>query len=559
MASGGSAQPFRRGTRFFSDLATYELSDPIGSGSYGYTWQAKVIACSSTQKNDVSGRDTVVIKIPQVDIDREAGENTSRLGKITTSLALEAQTLTRLRGLDCVAHVLDLGSHKIRISRERGARGLFEAPFLVYEYIEGASLRKHLRSVYAPSGTFRGVGLADDFFRLARDLASVVREVHRRGVVHGDIWPDNIMVRPDGRLVLIDFGQAILRDLIIRSGRGASAYHAYLAPERRTEVQAEVPADVYSVGATLFYIATGDDPPKTLSPDLAKQKNKIINLLRSANSELYDSNCGIADIIARCLRRVEHDRVQTAEGVLQDVDLFQPTLASKPKGRKAKPRLAGAGESLVHIKNPMLQVMAEMRIRKLEGALADMAHGIYDLTGDHEDLTAGLAQYLSLLGLTNGDQYLTITIPAFWAASNLGIRGRYLSINRLVAERGATVRRLFIMTKREERDESVQQILGAHRDVADSLRTKGINVDNRDVSAGGYWVGKHLITAAALKKVRREHSHYGLLTKDGHATWVFPVYRQDGSLVSLQFRSVDTRAESLRRRFSDFLELATPL
>jgi hypothetical protein len=413
--------------------------------------------------------------------------------------------------------------------------------------------------MYAPHGAFAGVSSIDDFFRIARDLAMTVREVHRRGVVHGDIWPDNIMVRSDGRIILIDFGQAILRDLIVRSGRSASADHPYLAPERRTEVQAEVPADVYSIGATLFYVATGQEPPKKLDADLARQKDKIIALLKAANPELYESNCGPADIIARCLRRVEHDRVQTAEGVLQDIDLFKPMLTAKPNSKKAKPRLAAAGESLVRIKDPMFQVMAEMRVRKLEGSLADMAHGIYDLTGDHEDLTAGLAQYLSLLGLSNGDQYLTITIPAFWAASNLGIRGRYLSINRLVAERGATVRRVFILTGKEEKDEGVQQILAAHGDVAVPLRAKGINVDNREVSAGGYWVGKHVITAAALKKVRREHSHYGLLTKDGHETWVFPVYRQDGSLVSLQFRSVDTRAEGLRRCFREFLELATPL
>ena len=105
-----------------------------------------------------------------------------------------------------------------------------------------------------------------------------------------------------------------------------------------------------------------------------------------------------------------------------------------------------------------------------------MQRGLYEIAGDHEEIASGLTQFLSLL--RKGDQYLTVTIPSFWHPQNLGINGRFLSMNRLSAQRQVVVKRIFLLTKEDERnDKHLRKILASHRRVLLELKKLGISMN----------------------------------------------------------------------------------
>ena len=119
--------------------------------------------------------------------------------------------------------------------------GAGERPYLVMEYVEGGDLARRLESGEAP-----------DPERLARELLSALRHIHRAGVLHRDIKPQNVLVDHHGRARLTDFGIAQPRDAtsITRAGQVIGT-EAYIAPEVRRGDPATESSDLYSLGMVL--------------------------------------------------------------------------------------------------------------------------------------------------------------------------------------------------------------------------------------------------------------------------------------------------------------------
>ncbi|MGX1615578.1 class III lanthionine synthetase LanKC [Micromonospora chalcea] len=120
-----------------------------------------------------------------------------------TRLRREEDMLRRLAGLDCVPQLLD------RLT-------WWEHQFLVEEHIEGDTLQHHLamrHPLIHPDPTHQDL---TDYTTWALDVIDQVEaalaQVHARGVVFGDLHTANVMIRPDGRVVLVDFEQAYLTD-----------------------------------------------------------------------------------------------------------------------------------------------------------------------------------------------------------------------------------------------------------------------------------------------------------------------------------------------------------
>jgi serine/threonine-protein kinase len=128
------------------------------------------------------------------------------------------------------------------------------APFLVMELLEGESLADRLRS--------RGPLAAEEVFRYAEQILDVLAAAHAAGIVHRDIKPDNLFLLRDGRVKVLDFGVARLRQ---RNAPGTPTRTgaligtvAYMAPEQvsgRSDLDGR--ADIFSVGATMFRLITG--------------------------------------------------------------------------------------------------------------------------------------------------------------------------------------------------------------------------------------------------------------------------------------------------------------
>jgi eukaryotic-like serine/threonine-protein kinase len=100
-------------------------------------------------------------------------------------------------------------------------------------------------------------------------LTHILQFVHENGYFHRDIKPSNIMLRPDGKLILIDFGTARNLSQTIVNGKAVTVIHSvgYTAPEQ-LEGHAILQSDFYALGRTFIYLITGIDPPGDRRQDL---------------------------------------------------------------------------------------------------------------------------------------------------------------------------------------------------------------------------------------------------------------------------------------------------
>jgi predicted Ser/Thr protein kinase len=132
--------------------------------------------------------------------------------------------------------------------------------FIVMEYVRGPDLQVRV----AERGPLDG----ETAVRLGRDVAAALSAAHRRGILHRDVKPQNILLDPDGRARLTDFGSAKLDGQLGVTGSGTLAGTlAYTAPEVLAGRRGDARADVYALGLTLYYALTGDLPERT-SPHL---------------------------------------------------------------------------------------------------------------------------------------------------------------------------------------------------------------------------------------------------------------------------------------------------
>jgi serine/threonine-protein kinase len=126
-------------------------------------------------------------------------------------------------------------------------------PFLVMELVEGETLKDRIRrAAPLPDDEIRQVGAA---------LGATLDFGHRRGIVHRDVKPQNVLLGDDGRPRLTDFGiaQALESSQLTRTGAVMGSVH-YLAPELVRGRPATAQSDVYALGAVLYEMATGRVP-----------------------------------------------------------------------------------------------------------------------------------------------------------------------------------------------------------------------------------------------------------------------------------------------------------
>ncbi len=130
--------------------------------------------------------------------------------------------------------------------------------YIAMELVEGSTLR-----VAAEQGLPLGRALA-----IARQIAEALAVAHAAEIVHRDIKPDNVMVRPDGYVKLLDFGVARLRPEAVRAGATGPATDAgmvmgtiaYMAPEQARGEAVNPEADVFALGVLLYELVTGKHP-----------------------------------------------------------------------------------------------------------------------------------------------------------------------------------------------------------------------------------------------------------------------------------------------------------
>ena len=152
-------------------------------------------------------------------------------------------------------------------------------PILVMEHITGQTLHTHIRRKKAQGGY-----TADEFRRIAHDVASGVAAIHAQGLVHGDLKPGNVMVttNPDGsfgKAMVLDFGFAKERARASARRPGAppdGGTPNYMSPERIRSGGASPEDDVYALGLTLWEMWTCRVPEPGYKPRAKPMRQQIM-------------------------------------------------------------------------------------------------------------------------------------------------------------------------------------------------------------------------------------------------------------------------------------------
>ena len=201
------------------------------------------------------------------------------------------------------------------------ARGLEEEAGelrLVLADVGGDTLDARLRRAPLPLA---------ELLDLALQIAEIVDGVHRRGVLHKDIKPRNILVDPAGRVQLIDFGIAS------EAPRELAAFGppevlegtlAYIAPEQTGRMNRPVDArsDLYALGATLYEMLTGR-PPFVATDPVELVHCQIARAPQPPGELAEDVPPVLSDMVLKLLAKQADDRYQSAQGLAHDLRLLR--------------------------------------------------------------------------------------------------------------------------------------------------------------------------------------------------------------------------------------------
>ncbi len=261
----------------FSD---YEILERVGSGSMGTVFKARHLKL---------GR-TVALKV------------------LRPSLARNERYVARLRREARI--VAALQHPNIVTGYDLGEEGGYH--FFVMEYVDGPSLKQLL----AEWGSFpeqRVVGLGIQ-------VASALDHAFRRGVIHRDIKPGNILIDDNDRVLLTDMGLAKGQtDATITRHGATMGTPQYISPEQaRDPHSADVRSDLYSLGATLFHMATGVPPftGENMGQVLTRVLGERAPSLTEVNPQLSD---GLALVTRKLLAKDPGLRYQTPAELLDDL------------------------------------------------------------------------------------------------------------------------------------------------------------------------------------------------------------------------------------------------
>ena len=145
------------------------------------------------------------------------------------------------------------------IPRFVAAGDLARLPYLVMEYVEGRLLQQWIDDA-SQTHTWPEAG---EIARLGAALAVAVHSLHEQEAVHLDLKPANVIIRPDGSAVLLDFGlswHAHYPDLLAEEMREAAGSPAWMAPEQVVGVRGDPRSDLFAIGVILYQLATGELP-----------------------------------------------------------------------------------------------------------------------------------------------------------------------------------------------------------------------------------------------------------------------------------------------------------
>ena len=204
-------------------------------------------------------------------------------------------------------------------------------PYLVSELLEGETLRTRLRG-----GSLAPRRAIEYAIQIARGLAAA----HEKGIVHRDIKPENIFITKDGRVKILDFGLAKLRQQTAEDSQATTSPNAtqpgavvgtagYMSPEQVRGEEVDQRSDIFSLGSVLHEALTGTAPFKRDS------SIETMSAILTADPPEIQISPGLQRVVSRCLEKHREARFQSAADLAFHLENLSDI--SRPPEQKGEP------------------------------------------------------------------------------------------------------------------------------------------------------------------------------------------------------------------------------
>ncbi len=261
----------------------YQLIDKLGQGSMGTVYKARQLSMNRI----------VAIKV----LKPKLAANQEFLGRFYREAHLAAK----------------LNSNNIVQAIDVGSAG--DLHYFVMEYIEGKTVKEELEA----GKTYQ----ERDAVEIALQVDQALDHAHRRGLIHRDVKPANVILTKDGTVKLADMGLAreAEDEELAKAEKGMTiGTPYYIAPELiRGQKEADIRADIYSLGATLYHMVTGRHPfPGNKTPEVLKAH--LTQPLQPPDEVNPHVSEGISELIEHCMAKDREQRYQTPAELVLDLE-----------------------------------------------------------------------------------------------------------------------------------------------------------------------------------------------------------------------------------------------
>jgi formylglycine-generating enzyme required for sulfatase activity/tRNA A-37 threonylcarbamoyl transferase component Bud32 len=285
--------------------------------------------------------------------------------------------------------------------------------FLVMEYVEGTSLAEWLdRDGRLPVA---------EACACARQAALALQYAHEEGVVHRDVKPHNLMRTADGTVKVLDFGLArVLREQAALPGQSTGAGTVmgtadYIAPEQAQDSrQADIRADVYSLGCTLYHLLSGRVPFPGGGPFV-----KILQHLGNDPEPLSrlrpDLPAGLVRVVETMMAKRPADRYQTPAEVAAALEPFARTSREDSGAPIAGPRARGPSRPRGRLRAAAVAALLLAGAAVAAAAVfypADPDRGTPALTAASDEAEVVVKQSDKEVGILDARTGRSLTLPA---------------------------------------------------------------------------------------------------------------------------------------------------
>ena len=324
----------------------YLLGTRIGAGGFGITYlgldlaEEKPVAIKEFFPVSLAERrEEKVIALP--------GEDGRYFREALRSFRKEAELLSRFGGVEGIVRYLDYVQEN-------------ETAYLVMEYVEGENLKQKMRRMEAPFSQ-------EEALTLLYPILLAVDAMHRKNVLHRDISPENLILKPDGTLTLIDFGAAREYSLEEDENLTVILKRGYAPDEQYHSGSRQGPwTDLYACCAVLYQMVSGLLPQDAAS---RRQKDRLLPLDEIEGLEVTK---GFARAIEKGMTIYATERYSSIGKLLSDLDPEGTFRAKLEKEKAARTEKAEEAERKDADTAPR-ESQAEKRKKSLENKDAELA------------------------------------------------------------------------------------------------------------------------------------------------------------------------------------------